>query len=67
MNRDKPFSIYYTPLDDQSRDLLVGQVPSKAVSEWMSTHVMGKELGLGEKQALVTDFVEADTVWGGVR
>uniref|UniRef100_A0A914HSM9 Uncharacterized protein n=1 Tax=Globodera rostochiensis TaxID=31243 RepID=A0A914HSM9_GLORO len=60
------YIIYYTALDDQSRDLLVGQVPSKPISEWMSSHVMGKQLGVGEKQALITDFVESDTAYAVV-
>uniref|UniRef100_A0A183CPQ6 Protein-tyrosine-phosphatase n=1 Tax=Globodera pallida TaxID=36090 RepID=A0A183CPQ6_GLOPA len=60
------YIIYYTALDDQSRDLLVGQVPSKPISEWMSSHVMGKHLGVGEKQALITDFVESDTAYAVV-
>ena len=53
------YVIYYTPLDDQSKDLLVGQVPQKPISEWMSTHLVGDGVGLpGQKQALLTDFVE---------
>ena len=59
------YIIYYTPLDDQSRDLLVGQVPQKPVSEWMTTHMVGEGVGQpGQKQAMLTDFVEVGCHFG---
>uniref|UniRef100_A0A915MVF1 Uncharacterized protein n=1 Tax=Meloidogyne javanica TaxID=6303 RepID=A0A915MVF1_MELJA len=56
------YIVYYTPLDDQTMDLLVGQVPAKPISEWISAHLLGPAAtGPGQKQALLTDFIEPDT------
>lgn len=57
------YIIYYTPLDDQRPEYLVGQVPEKPVPEWMTYHVVGENLDVGEKHATLTDFVDPDTAY----
>ena len=57
------YVVYYTPLDDQTVDLLIGQVPTKSISEWISAHLVGPAAaGPGPKQAMLTDFIEVNTV-----
>uniref|UniRef100_A0A1I8AYI8 Protein-tyrosine-phosphatase n=1 Tax=Meloidogyne hapla TaxID=6305 RepID=A0A1I8AYI8_MELHA len=61
------YIVYYTPLDDQAMDLLVGQVPAKPISEWISAHLLGQAAtGPGKKQVLLTDFIEPDTAFAVV-